>query len=253
MKASDSMELRIYVVGASSDPDSVRCKVPYEIDNGLIFFGPCKKALRGEFKKRFLGDGKGREDIRETVYVVGVNAANAERVRKIVWAGRVKSVMTFEEANHTLRGSRFDKMRSHSFSPLHVEPVYTYKQFVGYRIRSKEHKAGNEWVEDLLPRRGCDSNHLTEDGTLLLNELDPFPRDCCFLCSNEFFAVGRGLKITNEMVEILREAQPEKNGIDNYALFGYDARGHVIGLRGGDLKVQGCLAARFVHELKARK
>ena len=35
----------IYVVASSSDPDSVRCKVPWRVDGDLIFFGPCKKHM----------------------------------------------------------------------------------------------------------------------------------------------------------------------------------------------------------------
>ena len=47
----------MYVVASSSDPDFVRCKVPWRVDEDLIFFGPCKKRLRTRLRNGFLRQG----------------------------------------------------------------------------------------------------------------------------------------------------------------------------------------------------
>ena len=52
---------------------------------------------------------------------------------------------------------------------------------------------------------------------------EAFDRDCCVLLENRFFARGQGIELDDQAVQILRDAQPDKPGIDNYAVFGLTA------------------------------
>ena len=56
----------------------------------------------------------------EDLFVVGFNGANSDKVRKVVWAGRIAHVMTFEHAFKTLTGRKYEQMREHKYSPLHL-------------------------------------------------------------------------------------------------------------------------------------
>ena len=239
------MEVRIYVVGASSDPEKVMCVVPFEVNNSLIFFGPCKKRLRQEFRDRFLCHGRDYAEPESDIFMVGVNAANGDSIRKIVWAGKVKSVMTFSHASRELTGKSYQKMRSLASSPLHVEPLFQHDRLAGYRHISDEHIEGDAWITDFVQRGKPGYLHLKEKRTLLLTGDNGFPLDCCFLCENLFFAKGKGLKVSDTMLHILMKAQPSKKHIDPYAIFGRDKRRAVAGLRGTDLKLDGQLALHF--------
>jgi hypothetical protein len=102
--------LFLYVMAASSDPDRVECLVPYPINDEEIFFGPCKRLLREELRDRYLNT---LDDLRpsEDVFVVGVSGSNRKRCRKIVWAGCITRLMTFEAAYKGLTGLQYQEMR----------------------------------------------------------------------------------------------------------------------------------------------
>ena len=94
----------MYSLAASSNPDHVSCVVPWLVDPDLIFFGPCKKRIRGLLRRRFLGESISHAPApaTEDLFIVGVNGSNKTRSRKIVWAGRLSEVMTFAEADNRL-------------------------------------------------------------------------------------------------------------------------------------------------------
>jgi len=247
-------EVWIYSVAASSDPDHVTCVVPWRVDEDLIFFGPCKRRIRELLRRKFLREGVNYASATGDIFIVGVNGSNQIRSRKIVWAGRLLEVMTFAEADRRLRGDRFKKLRKHRFSPLHVRPVVRNTEFIGYEHMSDEHKKGGEWVFDLVSHRAKGNTQL-EGRKLILRQgtaWQSFDRDCCMMLENHFFALGRGISFDEEALEILRQAQKEKKGIDSYAVFGLAANRRANGLRGSFLKIDGDLANRFIAWLKCR-
>jgi hypothetical protein len=134
----------------------MECLVPYQISEKVIFFGPCKKRLREWLRRRYL---KAPEDdvslpSSEDIFVAGVNGSNPQHNRKtdrkIVWAGRVSRVMTFETAYNDLTTPEFQEMRSCPLSPLHVEPQYDTGRFSGYKHISLLHE--DCWVPDTTQR-----------------------------------------------------------------------------------------------------
>ena len=247
--------LFLYTVAASHDPDNVQCVVPYRINDDEIFFGPCKKRLRKRLRDRYL---KASDDSSpgEDIFVVGVNGSNRRRIRKMVWAGRVTRVMTFEAAYNALTGPEYQKMRSHNCSPIHVKPLYDNAgKFSGYEHISQEHERDAAWVLDLTDRRS--NPHVRHQGKQLLLEPNAkrrqaFPRDCCFLCDNIFFARGAGMPIADELLNVLRQVQPERKEVDNYAIFGCRADGSAEGLTGRYLTMSGELAEKLIGLIKSK-
>ncbi len=246
-------ELFLYVVGASPDPDNIKnhCKVPFEVNDEIIFFGPCKKSLRVQLRKRFLA---ACDDLTpdEDIYIAGVNCTNSIRMRKILWAGKVTRIMTFETAWNGLTENKYTKMRSLENSPLHLMPEYDERGFfTGYEHCSTYHK--DDWVMDVIrSKKDLAETILERDRITLRNPAEKervFKRDCCFLCENIFFVDKQGVPITNDMVEILQEAQPRQD-IDRYAIFGYDKRGAVKGLRNTQLHMVGKIADRMMDLIR---
>jgi hypothetical protein len=88
--------------------------------------------------------------VADNLYIVGANASNSQHVRKVVWAGKLREVMTFAEAFKRLKGERFANMRGHQLSPLHVRPVEKDRKLIGYEHRSQEHIDENDWISDLI-------------------------------------------------------------------------------------------------------
>ncbi len=253
------MKLYLYVLGASSDPDRVGSTVPFEIDDELVFFGPCKIRLREKLYSKYLkGSANGSADVSgEELYIMGVNAASERRVRKIVWAGKIQTVMTFEQAFHLFSADRrFRAMFRLPHSPMHLEPLYKGEQFVGYRLRSKEHEKGDAWVTDVVPAKNQGQVRVEGRSLFLLDpsrRKDVLTRDCCFLCENIFYARGKGIEIDHEILGILRNAQPGKRGIDSYAIFGLNKNGNPDGRRGACLQLDGPSARKFVDWVAAKK
>lgn len=244
----------IYSMKVSSDPDHVQCVVPWQVDEDLIFFGPCKKRIRENLRERFLGPNVSYATVTGDLFIVGVNGSNAARSRKIVWAGKLSEVMTFAESDRRFKGERYRKLRENPSSPLHVRPIIKSGELVAYEHISDEHIKGREWVSDLVSNRSK-PNVLVEGRKLILRRETPwqgFDRDCCMLLENRFFAQGQGIEFDEEALEILRKAQPQESGISHYAIFGLTAKGQSNGRRGTFLKISGDLGRRFVEWLEGR-
>ena len=246
----------LYVVGASSNPDRVACAVPWRVDDAEIFFGPCKKRLREALRPGILGPKVDRARAREDVFLVGFNALPASpRVRKLVWAGRIREAMSFGRAWLHLTGPRYEALRSARATPLHLEPVEEDGRPTAYRHFGREHAEGGKWVDDILTPETKRLARISS-GTVQLapgmSWWEGFPRDVCFLLDNLFFASGAGLEVDDELVALLREAQPDRSGVSRLAVFGLSRSGVPDGRRGGHLELTGDLASRFVRWLRSR-
>lgn len=243
--------LFLYVVASSKNPDQIECVVPYQINDRLIFFGPCKKRLRERLRNEYLKQADELEP-QEDVFIVGVNGSNSQKVRKIVWVGHIRRLMTYETAFHTLSTPEFQAMRTHSYSPLHLKPLYDLAgEFLGYEHVSREHEGF--WHLDILAINNHPQVQASPKQLLLRPDAqrhEVFIRDCSLLCDNLFFANGNGLTITPEIIQLLSEAQPGKK-IDAYALFGYRSNGSVEGLTGKYLEMTGQSAERFISLIKS--
>jgi hypothetical protein len=247
-------QIWMYSLAASTDPDHVSCVVPWLVDQDLIFFGPCKKRIRELLRRRFLGESISHAPVTEDLFIVGVNGSNQTRSRKIVWAGKLSEIMTFAEADRRLLGDRFRRLRDHRLSPLHVRPLFKNGELSGYEHVSDEHLKGEEWVSDLVSH-SAKANVQMEGKKLMLRQGTPwqaFDRDCCMMLKNLFFASGQGIEFDEEALEILRQAQRGKSGIDRYKIFGLTSSGQANGLRGTFLKIPDDLAKRFIAWLEDR-
>jgi len=233
--------LFLYILASSHDPDNIECPVPYLVNDTTIFFGPCKKLLREWLYSNYLtkSDDYSFAD-HEDIFVVGANGSNPQRKRKIVWAGRITRVMTFEIAYNERESLGFQKMLQEHLSPLHVQPIYN-NAFIGYKHISSLHESC--WVSDLTRNkvaRLTSQVHMDKGNILLKQGIDRhqvFTRDCCFLCENIFFAHEAGIQITEKMLDLLKQVQRDKEKeIDDYAIFGKQKNGNAEGLRGDTWK-----------------
>lgn len=248
--------LFLYILGASRNPNSIECSVPFLVNKREIFFGPCKKRLREQLYRKYLKTSQsGYLRVKDDLFVVGVNASNNEQLRKIVWVGRIQRLMTFEAAFRKLTAPRYQEMRREQYSPLHVKPLYNRKSiFIGYEHRSKLHSRNDGWMLDFTNSRR--SLLVKHSGKKLLlapraGRHQAFPRDCCFLLNNVFFAQGRGLSITGGMVKLLKHVQPKERKPDDYAIFGYREDESVDGLTGRWLEIVGADAGKFLTLIRS--
>jgi hypothetical protein len=244
----------MYTVAASKDPNRIWCRVPWRVDDDLIFFGPCKKRIRESLREQYLRPDNSHAIVTDDLYIVGINGGNTQRDRKVVWWGKLTEVMTFAHAHERLCGARFQGLRSDQSSPLHVRPLIENGILIGYEHISDEHIRDNEWVGDLVSRSSLFKDNLKERKLVIQQgySWEVFDRDCCMLLLNGFFASGQGVAFDDESLEILRQAQPEKSRIDKYAVFGRTANDRANGLRGTYLPIVGELADRFVAWLENR-
>ena len=140
----------MYVLASSPDPDQILCPIPYRVDERAIFFGPCKRRIREHLRSEYLGQGVTYAKRSNGPFIVGVNGSNPQRIRKVVFAGRVCEVMTFAEAHRRLRGERFWELREHRSSPLHVRPIVKDENLVCYEHEHVSDLHIEGWVEDLV-------------------------------------------------------------------------------------------------------
>jgi len=148
-----------------------------------------------------------------------------------------------------------------SDSPLYLKPIYDNGEtFIGYKLRSTKHKEDDEWILDIVKDRNDPNVEIDlKNKTIILKNpskrKEIFLRDCCFLCENIFFAKGKGIDIDKEILDILKRAQPNKNGINSYAIFGLSENGSADGLTGSYLEIGGELAKKLIIILtkKAKK
>jgi hypothetical protein len=252
----------LYIVGSSENPDYIECPVPFYVDESEVFFGPCKKDLRRRLRKRLLARDRDDATPGEDLYLVGFNAAKDRQERKIVWAGRIKRVMTFARAWDELTGPRYEALRrSSDEGPLHVAPIRRDDGLhVGYRRVTQLHADRKRvddpprWIADLIGRASGRYRAVSETEIHVEDNLDPwdvFERDACFLLDNIFWAHGSGIEVKEELVEMLREAQPDRRqDIDSYAIFGLRRDGSADGRTGKWLEVKGDLARRLIAAIE---
>lgn len=246
------MKLFLYILSASSNQNYVECLVPYLVNEKELFFGPCKRLLRKNLKDKYL---KTSSDLflEEDVFVIGFNGSNREKKRKIVWAGRITKLMTFETAYLSLISEDYQKMRERNDSPLHLKPLYDDTgKFLGYEHISLMHINNDGWIRDLIR---TENPQIIREGNKLLfkpfsDRNQAFPRDCCILLDNIFFANGSGITINKEMVDTLIEVQPEREGISDYSIFGLRVDGSADGRTGRWLEISGNNAQKFFDLLK---
>jgi hypothetical protein len=190
--------------------------------------------------------------VNDDIFIVGVNGSNKARCRKIIWAGKLSQVMSFSEASSRFSEARYDRLRKHQQSPLHVRPLMWDGKLVGYKHVSTEHMQDDEWVADLVSNSGR-RNVRMEGRNLILQHgtaWQAFDRDCCMLLENRFFALDQGIPFDEACLRILKNAQPEKRGVDRYAVFGLATSEQADGRRGSFLALSGDLASRFVAWLE---
>ena len=251
------MKVFVYVVGKSNNPDAIECMVPYKVNENTIFFGPCKKPLREHLYERYLKNSDdGEAEISDGIYVVGVNAYNPQKIRNIVWVGKIVKVLTFERAYNVLSSKEeFKEMMKEKWSPLHLKPLYENGTFIGYGLRSKMHEEEDEWILDIIKKKD-DPNAKLEGKCLYLKDpskrKNVFIRDCVFLCKNIFFAEGKGIDIDSDILSIFKKAQPGKS-ISKYAIFGLSSNGSANGLRGSYLTIDGELANALIQKITKKK
>lgn len=254
-------------MASSPDPDRIECPVPFLVDEDEIFFGPCKKDLRQQLRQRLLAPDRDVASPDEDLYLIGFNAGNRGRKRKIVWAGRIKRAMTFACAWDELAGPRYEAIRNVSHGPLHVEPIrHGDGRLAGYRhaTRLHAHKRPRRphdlprWIADLTSKTPGPYRVENEKEIYVTTGLSPwhvFERDVCFLLENLFWASGSGIEVDDEIVAMLREAQPDRpsDTIDGYAVFGLRQDGSADGRTGSWLAVEeGGLVRRLLAAVEDR-
>jgi len=243
----------LYIVAATERPDQVTCRVPWEVDGRFVFFGPCKRRLREELRK-LLGS---RDSALPPgpMFLIGFSPSNSRQDRRVLWAGRIARLMTFGEAYASLEGSVYAAMRRDRQSPLHVKPVAAGGRLIGYEHRSELHAKDDEWILDLVKRRGSPAVALEGKRLLMrdgIERAEAFPRDLCAVCDNLFFARGReGLLVDDELVALLRRAQPGAQ-VNEYAIFGRRRDGSADGKTGSYLELTGAIVDEILAWIAAR-
>jgi hypothetical protein len=242
----------LYILGASSDPDNCECSVPFLIDEEEIFFGPCKRRLRKMLKDEYLK----RDSVtspKDDIYLIGFNASNSQKCREIVWVGKISRLMTFEYAYCNLTALKYQAMRRLSDSPFHLKPLYDARgALIGYKHTSSMHARGNDWIMDLISRESERTEREGEELRLRkFDRFEAFPRDCCLILENIFYARGAGIKISGQILRVLKKAQEEKDDIDRYAIFGRQKNGSPNGLTGSWLEMSGEQADKFIKVIQS--
>ncbi len=87
----------------------------------------------------------------EDTYLIGLNGSNNKKIRKVIWAGKIKEVLTFVEAWERLRGeSSYREMIKREYSPLHLRPILQRGNMIGYKQVSKMHIEEGKWILDII-------------------------------------------------------------------------------------------------------
>ena len=244
-EGGNKMRAFVYILGASKSPNKIECPVPFEIDEKEIFFGPCKKGLRQKLKKEVDMNGK----LDSETFFVGLNASNAikerKKERKIVWAGKIQTHYTFQQANAKLVSSKYLPIKSGEKTdnfPLHVIPFKN-----GYQLKNDLHSENDDWILDLVSNNES-VMHDKNSKSITLKKGSSFNRDICFIFSNIFFAnrFGSGIEIKNEILDIFKISQPDKKNIDSFAVFGYRKDHSIDGKTGLWLELDNQLTQRLI-------
>lgn len=273
--------LYLYILGSKNKADRISTLVPFRINDEEIFYGPCKKSIRGEIRKLFPSrDIIYPERENYEIYLVGINPAKGKKERKvprsILFAGKIKKIFTFESAwkyynNRAVNDENLAKMINgiENLSPLHLEPKYDKNngKFIGYKHRTKEHK--RKWLEDILSQNEKrnltkeEENSIYENDEIILNEQLQFERDCCFELDNIFLSYKNHIcpiELDEIFLDLIRKRLEElnhkerlnaKGGPDIFAPFGYNENGDRYG-RGFELVFEGDDVIKFITEIFER-
>jgi hypothetical protein len=245
------MRVFLYVLGAWHDPDTCEQGIPWTIDDSEIFFGPCKRHLRALLRADYLKDQQHCDLSGHDVFLVGLNAANDERERKIIWVGKATTLMTFAHAWRSLVAERYEEMREDAWSPLHLEPLFEGERHIGYRHASLQH--ADQWLNDLTGKRSrlARSCTVTDSEVRVLAGYSPttlFERDACLLLERRFVATGRGIDLSKAILDTLRDANFLRDGdtLDAYAPFGHRSDESADGKTGSWVELPSGVAERFM-------
>ena len=239
------MILYSYILSASKNPDEVSCKVPYKLNNKeeTIFFGPCKRDLRKKLAKDSNIVIKKSEIPARDIYVMGFNGSNPDKIRKIVWIGKIKQIFTFDKARNQLqKKTGFEELFTDPFSPLHVKSFLEDNNF-GYERVSRFHEGNNFWVTDIANRM---DDVIIKGKKFYLKPGETrqtLTKDCCFICENLFFAEGEGIAIDNELSILLKKAlelkYPDRaKSYSDYSIFGKTKNNLPYGFPGKWLEIE---------------
>lgn len=227
------MKAYVYILGANKNLKGIT-GVPWEIDEKEIFFGPCKKRLRQYFRQFLDEDRYFSNEFKDEYFLIGLNRLSRDRKRKIIWTGKLATVMTFAYAYEHLKGARYLKMRNSKDSPIHVKPIKEGRKLIGYESLNTMHRKNKKWISDLVSNQ--DSKKIKVKGNKIITNIgytpfSAFNRDACLLFENIFFTNGKGIDIDKSILKIFQKSQ--KNiAIDAVAIFGKDKNGHPNGMRG---------------------
>lgn len=242
-----------YIVAENSNPDKLQdCTVPYLVNKEIIFFGPCKKRLR-----QLLSD-MANSKFTEDHYLIGLNASNGKKERKIIWVGKIKMALTFYQAwNEVKDNPAFRGMIDNDYSPIHIRPIVQNGELKGYKHVSKMHGEDGKWILDLISSTKDNRIEIAEDSASIrvrdgFNSSCVLNRDCCFILENIFFAQIGGIEIDSDILKIFQDSQKERKDIDKYALFGRQSNGNADGKIGGWLELKDNLAKKLINLIESR-
>jgi hypothetical protein len=249
----------VYVVAAAgTDPRTIKCPVPWPVDEQEIFFGACKKQMRREFRQRFLVRGLTDAIPDEELWLIGLYPPLDDRARNVLFAGKVTRVMTFARAYESLTADRYSDMRRglradmRGVSPLHLKPIYEAKNLIGYEHRLLMHRAKRAWASDVAPKN---SSRIEIDGRRVLvrkglSAREAFTLDATLVLETLFWGPQHAvLQVDADAVDIFQRAQP-RAGVTARNPLGTTSSGAADGKRGRYLPLEDRLAGNLVDWIR---
>jgi hypothetical protein len=206
-----------------------------------------------------------KKNFKDEIYLAGVNGSNKKEGRKIVWVGKVTSMMTFAKAFNTFHQTpKYSALLKEEESPILVEPVTNgIAELLGYQKYGDLHKFIDKksniiyWHGDLTSKPSKESSQTANMDYISKTDF-VFDRDLCFILKNIHAAGKRylGIPFNKTMVNILRKNQADRKHIDDYAIFGRQRglqEGNADGRTGSWLELQNRDAEIFISEILESK
>lgn len=197
----------IYILGDDNEWNYISTFVPFKINNKEIFFGPCKKPIRQKLRKKILKKNKNiyLEDNDYEIYIIGINPAKKDDIRKFLFAAKITEIFTFQYAWHYYHERAEIKhdqdVRNmingrEGKSPLHLKPIPINKnaKLIGYEHYLHLHDG--DWIEDITSKK---LNKVYYNQIIKKNYIEKkfknieleFNRDCCFSAENIFLSLKK--------------------------------------------------------------